>query len=73
MITVAAEKEMPNMAMKLVTATNGIKVPILKNTVDLKSGDKLCVSQDTVATLAKRVAVPTAAVSEPKRMSARKA
>lgn len=73
LITVADEKEMPNMAMKLVTATNGIKVPILKNTVDLKSGDKLCVSQDTVATLAKRVAVPTAAVSEPKRKSARKA
>ena len=73
LITVAAEKETPNMAMKLVTATNGIKVPILKNTVDLKSGDKLCVSQDTVVTLAKRVAVPTAAHSEPKRKAARKA
>ena len=73
MVSVATEKEKPNLAMKFVTAKNGIKVPILKNTVDLKSGDKLCVSQDTVVTLAKRVAVPTAAHSEPKRKAARKA
>ncbi|CAK0848165.1 unnamed protein product, partial [Prorocentrum cordatum] len=64
-------KEKPNLAVTFVTATSGIKVPILKNTVELKSGDRLRMSEDTAKALARKVALSDATPAKPAKEKAK--
>lgn len=71
LVGVCTAKEKPNLAVTFVTATNGIKVPILKNTVELKSGDRLRMSEDTAKALARKVALSDATPAKPAKKKAK--